>query len=45
LNSSRPAATTSPNLNLLLYHYRLLRRLRDDEPEAWDEVNELMEDD
>jgi hypothetical protein len=36
---------TEPHLNLLLYHYRLLRRLRDDEPEAWDEVNELMEDD
>ena len=33
------------HLRLLLYHYRLLLRLRRDEPEAWDEVNELFEDD
>jgi hypothetical protein len=33
------------HLNLLFYHYRLLCRLRRDEPEAWDEVNELYEDD
>ncbi len=31
--------------SLLLYHYKLLNRLRRDEPEAWDEINELMEDD
>lgn len=30
---------------LLLYHYKLLNRLRRGEPEAWDEINELMEDD
>lgn len=36
---------TEQHLSLLLYHYRLLQRLRNDEPEAWDEINELMEDD
>lgn len=32
-------------LNLLVYWYRLLVELRQDVPEAWDEVNELYEDD
>jgi len=32
-------------VSLLLYHYKLLNRLRRGEPEAWDEINELMEDD
>ena len=32
-------------VSLLIYQYKLLNRLRLDEPEAWDEVNELMEDD
>lgn len=36
---------TEQHLSLLVYHFKLLRRLRRDEPEAWDEVNELMEDD
>jgi hypothetical protein len=36
---------TEQHLNLLLYHYTLLQRLRRNEPEAWGEVNELMEDD
>ncbi|MDK2857274.1 MAG: hypothetical protein PWQ29_509 [Verrucomicrobiota bacterium] len=36
---------TEQHLSLLVYHYRLLQRLRRDEPEAWDEINELMEDD
>lgn len=31
--------------SLLLYHYKLLNRLRRGEAEAWDEINELMEDD
>jgi len=35
----------SKKASLLLYHYRLLNRLRRGEPEAWDEINELMEDD
>jgi hypothetical protein len=33
------------HLQLLLYHYGLLCRLRADHPEAWDIVNELYEDD
>jgi hypothetical protein len=33
------------HLQLLIYHYRLLCRLRTDDPEAWDTVNELYEDD
>ena len=32
-------------VSLLIYHYKLLNRLRRDETSAWDEVNELMEDD
>ena len=37
--------TTEQHLSLLHYHYALLQRLRRNEPEAWDEVNELMDDD
>ena len=33
------------HLQLLIYHYDLLCRLRADDPEAWDTVNELYEDD
>ena len=32
-------------VSMLIYHYKLLNRLRQGEPEAWDEINELMEDD
>jgi hypothetical protein len=32
-------------LRMLLRNYALLARLRADEPEAWDEVHELYEDD
>lgn len=32
-------------LNMLKRNYSLLSRLRADEPEAWDEVHELYEDD
>jgi len=37
--------TKSKHIELLLYYYDLLCRLRLDEPEAWDTVNELYEDD
>lgn len=33
------------HLQLLIYHYSLLCRLRKDDPIAWDTINELMEDD
>lgn len=33
------------HLELLIYHYGLLCRLRADDPEAWDTINELYEDD
>ncbi|HSR88080.1 MAG TPA: hypothetical protein VLL07_03930 [Pontiella sp.] len=33
------------HLQLLVYHYGLLCRLRTDDPEAWDIINELYEDD
>ncbi len=33
------------HIQLLLYHYGLLCRLRDDEPAAWDTIYELYEDD
>lgn len=32
-------------LSLLSYHFHLLQQLRTDVPEAWDEINELMDDD
>jgi len=31
--------------SLLMYHYRLLIRLRGNDPEAWDEISALYEDD
>ncbi len=34
---------TKEALNDILYYYQLLHRLRDDDPEAWDEINELVE--
>ena len=39
------AGFRNKKISLLLYHYKLLNRLRRGEPEAWDEINELMEDD
>jgi len=32
-------------IQMLIQHFSLLVRLRRDEPEAWDEINELYEDD
>ena len=36
---------TEQHLNLLVHHYELLQRLRNDDPEAWDEISEIMEED
>jgi hypothetical protein len=33
------------HLQLLIYHYSLLCRLRNNDATAWDTINELMEDD
>lgn len=33
------------HIRLLINHFKLLTRLRNDEDEAWEEVNELYEDD
>ena len=33
------------HLGLLVYHFTLLTRLRQDDPEAWDEIDELYGDD
>lgn len=33
------------HVQLLIYHYGLLCRLRADDPSAWDIINELYEDD
>jgi len=33
------------HLSLLLHHFKLLQRLRRNEPEAWDEITEVMEED
>ena len=35
----------SRHIELLAYHFKLLVRLRRDEPEAWDEVDELFGED
>lgn len=40
-----PEEWKEKQLKLLIYWYRLLVDLRKDVPEAWDEVNELYEDD
>ena len=32
-------------IGLLVYHFKLLTRLRQDDPEAWDEIDELYGDD
>jgi len=37
--------TKSKHIELLLYYYDLLCRLRLDQAEAWDTINELYEDD
>ena len=36
---------TQQHLNLLVHHYKLLQRLRRDDPDAWEEISELMEED
>lgn len=33
------------HMALFVYHFKLLTRLRKDDPEAWDEIHELYEDD
>jgi hypothetical protein len=40
-----PEKVRVEQLNMLKRNYHLLARLRADEPEAWDEVHELYEDD
>jgi hypothetical protein len=45
LIKTRREELTPQHLSLLLYHYRRLQQLRRDDPEAWDVVNELMDDD
>ncbi len=42
---SSPAEVVQKQLSLLLYHYKLLCRLRRDEAAAWDVIHELYEDD
>ncbi|MDD4735670.1 MAG: hypothetical protein PHP44_06145 [Kiritimatiellae bacterium] len=44
-DSASHAEFREKHIGLLLYHYALLYRLRNDEPEAWDEINALYEDD
>ncbi len=43
--SKDPQKIRNTQVNLLLYYYDLLARLRLDSPEAWDEIHELYEDD
>ena len=43
--TGEPEVFKMNHLKLLYYFYELLTRLRQDDPAAWDEVNELYEDD
>ncbi|MCK9288032.1 MAG: hypothetical protein PHU24_05980 [Sphaerochaetaceae bacterium] len=43
--SEAPRNVIEKQLGLLLYHYKLLCRLRSSDAEAWDVVHELYEDD
>ncbi len=45
INDESDNESIKQQIDLLIYHYRLLQRLRRDEPEAWDEVDELVGDD
>lgn len=36
---------TEQDLNLLLHQYKFLHRLRLDDPDAWDEITELWQED
>ena len=38
-------ATAQEDLSLLLHQYRFLLRLRRDDPDAWDEISEVWEED
>ncbi len=43
--SDDPQKIRCAQINLLLYYYDLIARLRLDIPEAWDEIHDLYEDD
>ena len=43
--TGEPEVFKMNHLKLLYYFYELLTRLRQDDPAAWDEINELYEDD
>lgn len=44
-NSTKDETLKKSHLNLLLHQYKFLYRLRMNDMDAWDEVNELYEDD
>jgi hypothetical protein len=44
-NIESPEKVIETQLRMLLRNFQLLARLRNDEPEAWDEIHELYEDD
>lgn len=44
-NIESPEKVKETQLRMLLRNFQLLVRLRNDEPEAWDEIHELYEDD
>lgn len=33
------------DLSLIVYHYRLLQKLRNNDPESWEQITELMDED
>ena len=44
-DGSEHDARKAQQLSLLKYFFSLITRLRDDDPEAWNEVSELYQDD
>lgn len=43
--ASGEGQATEQDLNLLLHQFRFLQRLRRNDPDAWDEISELWEED
>ena len=45
LIASRGNTLNREDLSLIMYHYRLLQKLRCDDPESWNQVMEMLDED
>ena len=45
ISENRRNEIDEEDLSLIVYHYKLLQRLRCNDPESWDHVTELMDED